>query len=362
MNRKYLGIFIFTLLLGPTLSVTGTIHIDNSYEYYTYEKMTNFLSELRDSHSHIMSLNSIGNTYEGRDIWMVKLSDNVDSDEDEPEVLLMGAHHGNEKPSYEVLIYFIQHIVGNYSKENTDNDGDGLTNEDIIDGFDNDEDGLIDEDPSEDRVRDVINNTEIYIIPMVNPDGVEAGIRKNRAPNYGPFGLSSEITSYGVDLNRNYEYRWFFFFLFPKFYRQSTHYEDRSSVYRGERPFCENETKAIKQLVEARDFEICLTYHSYGELILYPWGFTKLPARDKKIFESIGKDIKKINNHTLGQGVYLYPTIGTACDWLYGRKGIISYCIELGTTYAPDDPQVVGMMCSTHVGVNLYVCEKSDDL
>lgn len=330
--------------------------------YHTYQEMTDLLQDLEENHSDIMSLTSLGTTYEEREIWMVKLSDNVDEDENESEVLLMGAHHGNEKPSYEVLIYFIQHIVENYSKENTDDDGDGQVNEDPIDGVDNDEDGLVDEDPSEDRVRDVTNNTEIYIIPMVNPDGVEAGTRKNRAPNYGPFGFKREITSYGVDLNRNYGYRWFFLFLFPRYYQGATDYRDNSPVYRGERPFCEAETKAIKQLVKAHDIEICLTYHTYGKLILYPWGYTELPAKDKQLFESIGEDIKKINKYTLSQSVYLYPTIGDACDWLYGRKGIIPYTIELGKSYAPGDPKVVREMCITHVGVNLYVCEKAESI
>ncbi len=330
--------------------------------YHTYDEMTELLHNLESNNSDIMSLTSLGKTYEDRDIWMVKISDNVSNNEDEPEVLLIGAHHGNEKPSYEVLIYFIKHIVQNYSRKNTDNDGDGEVNEDPIDGMDNDIDGLIDEDPSEDRVRDVTNNTEIYIIPMLNPDGVEAGIRKNCAPNYGPFGLSKEITSYGVDLNRNYGYRWFFLFIFPKFYFLSTSYDDESNVYRGEKPFSELETKAIRKLVSEQDFKICLSYHTYGKLIIYPWGYTKLPAKDKKLFESIGKDIKQINNYTLGQSVFLYPTIGDACDWLYGRKRVISYTIELGDSHAPSDPAILEEMSIRHVGVNLYICEKSKSL
>jgi len=330
--------------------------------YHTYQEMTDLLHDLADNHSDIMSLTSIGTTYEERDLWMVKLSDNVEEDESEPEVLLMGAHHGNEKPSFEVLIYFIQHMVINYTKENTDDDGDGSVNEDPIDGEDNDEDGLTDEDPSEDRVREVINNTEIFIIPMFNPDGVEAGTRKNCAPNHGPFGFKGEITSYGVDLNRNYGYRWFFLFIFPELYLGSTHYNDNSNVYHGERPFSEAETRAIRQFVNSHQIEICLTYHTYGELILYPWGYTKLPALHKQKFVSIGEGIEKINKYALAQYIFLYPTLGDACDWLYGRKGIIPYTIELGTSHAPGDPEVIREMSITHVGVNLYICETAESL
>jgi len=85
------------------------------YEYFTYQEMTDLFYEFEKNHSDIMSLNSIGKTYEGRDIWMIKLSDNVDVNEDEPGVLLMGAHHGDEKPSYEVLIFFINYILNKNS-------------------------------------------------------------------------------------------------------------------------------------------------------------------------------------------------------------------------------------------------------
>ena len=124
--------------------------------------MTDLFHNLNGNHSDIMSLTSIGRTYEGRDIWMIKLSDNVDEDEDEPGVLLMGAHHGNEKPSFEVLIFLIQHMLENYGKENIDNYWDGQISEDPIDGIDNDGDGLVDEDPSENRVRVLLTTPRYF--------------------------------------------------------------------------------------------------------------------------------------------------------------------------------------------------------
>ncbi len=325
--------------------------------YHTYQEMTELFHILHDQYPDIMSLTSLGKTYEERDIWMVKLSDNVELDENEPEILLMGAHHGNEKPSYEILIYFITYMVENYSKENFDNDEDGTVNEDIIDGLDNDGDGLVDEDPSEDRVREVLDSREIYLVPMVNPDGVEANTRKNCAPNHGIFGFRPRVTSYGVDLNRNYGYRWFLLFLFPNFYLRSTQYADSSAVYHGPRPFSEIETQVVKNLVETRDFYICLTYHTYSELVLYPWGYTPRSAADEDIFISIGENISDINGYLLGQSIELYPTLGDACDWMYGKHGILAYTIELGKSYAPEDPEVLRELSIRHTGVNLYVSE-----
>ena len=105
---------VFTVVpLGGSSSSTcqyQTLNVSAPYEYYNYSLMTQLFHELLLNNSDIMSLSSLGKTHEGRDIWMVKLSDNVDIDEDEPGVLLMGAHHGDEKPSFEVLIFFIKNF------------------------------------------------------------------------------------------------------------------------------------------------------------------------------------------------------------------------------------------------------------
>ena len=296
--------------------------------YHTYDEMTQNLQSLATNHSDIMSITSIGKTYEGRELWMVKLSDNVNQEENEPQILFMGAHHGNEKPSYEVLIFFIQFIVDHYENKTS-------------------------------NVQEVINNTELYILPMVNPDGVEANTRKNCAPNYGPFGLQKKVTSIGVDLNRNYNYKWFYYFLNPWRYYRATSLTDRSNVYRGESPFCENETQAIKFFIETHHIIISLSYHTSGELILYPWGYTQNPPNDKLVFVSIGENISKFNNYTLAQGIELYPTLGDFDDWGYGDHGIFSYTIELGTEQVTSDPQDLLEMCTSHVKVNLYVCQRA---
>ena len=368
-----LFIFLFTTTF-PVLSSYQTEHplnntIGENYHYFTYQEMTDLLHDLEDEYSDIMKLESIGKTYQGRDIWMVKLSDNVDENEDEPGVLLMGAHHGNEKPSFETVIFFIQHMVHNYSKINTDDDGDGQINEDPIDGINNDGDGLTDEDPSEDRVREVIDNTQIFCIPMVNPDGVEADTRKNCAPNYGPYGQSNEITSYGVDLNRNYGFRWFFPYLLKENYHLEWLIDDSSGIYRGERPFSENESQAVKNFVETKDISISLSYHDYGEWMIFPWMHSSRRVLHERLFRSIGENMSRINKYELkiygqyGTQEYLIPrftgTIGSSENWLYAKRRIIAYTVELCPNRAPTNPYIVYSACYRHVGVNLYVCERS---
>jgi carboxypeptidase T len=297
--------------------------------YHSYAEMTSLLLNLAANHSDIMTVTSLGKTYEGRDLWLVKLSDNVTSEEREPEVLFLGSHHGNERPGYETLLYFIEYMVTYY--QNTT------------------------------AVRDAIDTTQIYIIPMMNPDGVEAGTRKNLQSNHGSFGFSRTVTSIGVDLNRNYAGPWFLLFLRPFFYR-STSYHDASDVYRGPRSFSENETRAVRQFVETHNISVSIDYHTYGELILYPWGSSRLPTKDAGVFASIGENISHLDNYTPEQSVFLYPTLGDSCDWMYATHHILAFTIELGTAYAPENPAVLHKMSVDHTKVNLYVCQRAQAL
>jgi carboxypeptidase T len=377
MKEKTLSVLlaVILILISTIYPVMGTSytnqHFNNTsmmpHEYFTYPEMTDLLHALQENYSDIMLLESIGMTYEGRNIWMVKLSDNVNEDEYEPGVLLMGAHHGNEKPSFEALIFFIQHMLENYEKENTDDDNDGTTNEDPIDGNDNDNDGIVDEDPSEDRVRDAINNTQIFLIPMVNPDGVEYidgrnnGWRKNRALKEG------QTENIGVDLNRNYAYKWELYDIFPTLYGDFWTSDPESWNYRGEHPFSENETTAVKNFVESEIINISLSYHSYGEFIIYPWMHTSQYTPDEDLFISVGEGIASISKYDFYQGkgtLVPWPggTIGTSENWLYGERKILSFTIELCETRGPTNPSVVYEYCLVHVGVNLYVCERAQDI
>jgi len=377
MKEKTLSILlaVILILISTIYPVMGTSYSNQHFnstsmmphQYFTYLEMTDLLHALQENYSDIMLLESIGTTYEGRNIWMVKLSDNVNEDENEPGVLLMGAHHGNEKPSFEVVIFFIRHMLENYGKENTDDDEDGQINEDLIDGLDNDGDGLVDEDPSEDRVRNVIDNTKIFLIPMVNPDGVEYidsrndGWRKNRAPKEG------QTDNIGVDLNRNYAYKWELYNVFPALYGDLWTSNPESWNYRGEQPFSENETTAVKNFVESENINLSLSYHSYGEFIIYPWMHTSQYTPDEDLFISVGEGIASISKYDFykGKGTLIpWPggTIGTSENWLYGERNILSFTIELCKTRAPTNPSVVYEYCLAHVGVNLYVCERAPDI
>lgn len=307
------------------------------YHYHTYQELTDELHALQVNHSEVMTLSSIGKTYEGRDIWVVTLSDNVTENEDEPGVLFMGAHHGNEKPSYEVCWFFIKYMVEQY------------------------------DNVSLPEVKTALDTTQIYVIPMVNPDGVEADTRKNCAANHGPFGHKNEITSYGVNLNRNYDDPWFLSYLLPVRYSLPFILPDSSFNYRGPYPFSENESKAVKEFVEAHSIAISISYHSYGEFIIYPWMHTTKKTLDDPIFQSVGENITLINHYELFRKqdrlIPLYGgTLGSSENWLYRSGRIIAFTVELCRERAPSNPQVVFDLCMTHVSVHLYLCSRAQTI
>lgn len=336
-----IGFCLMLFLLSPFSNALETnqfnpVSID-LYDYHTYQELTDELHSLQANHSNIMSLTSIGKTFEGRDIWMVKLSDNVNQEENEPGVLFMGAHHGNEWPGIEICLFFIQYIVEQY-------DNDTIP-----------------------TIRETVNTTQIFLIPMVNPDGVMADTRKNCAPNHGPFGHSSSVTSYGVNLNRNYDDPWFLAYLFPARYYLPFILADSSFNYRGPYPFSENETKAVKNFAEAHSISISISYHSYGEFIIYPWLHTTKQTPDELLFRSVGENISSINHYyLLVKEDRLFPlyggTLGGSENWFYREKGTIAFTIEVGAQQRPTKNQTIYSLCMTHTTVHLYLCQRAQTI
>ena len=151
--------------------------------YHTYDEMMADINSVIAAHPNIVSKQSIGQSYEGRTIWVIKISDNVSVDQNEPEVLMESLHHAREHLVVEQALELIHLLADNYS-----------TN------------------PSTDlqrRVSAIVNSTETWIVPMVNPDGAEYDIsggqfhnwRRNRQPVPG-------TNTIGIDLNRNWGYMW----------------------------------------------------------------------------------------------------------------------------------------------------------
>jgi carboxypeptidase T len=250
--------------------------------YHTYAETTAELHQIELAHSDVAKVYKIGQSIEGRDILALKISDNPAVEEpSEPEVLYMGCHHAREWISVEMPLHLANYLVNNYGT-----------------------------DPNVTRL---VNERQTWIVPIVNPDGLEYSQtvysmwRKNKRDNNnnGAFDPSYD----GVDINRNYGYKW--------------GYDDIGSspnpadeVYRGEYAFSEPETQAIRSLALQHHFVFSISYHSYGELIIYPWGYKNADTADDKLFTDIAARMSGYNGYVYGNpkdGV-IYNTNGDSDD------------------------------------------------
>jgi murein tripeptide amidase MpaA len=266
--------------------------------YHSYSEIRDELQQLAFTYPQIAKVYDIGDSWEktqgiaDRDIWAIKISDNVALEEDEAEILFIGSHHAREWISVEVPFYLAKYLVENY-----------------------------DTDP---LIRSYIDNGEIWIVPMLNPDGHQYSIdvyrmwRKNRRNNGGGI--------YGVDLNRNYSYMWG---------GPGSSGNPSSNIYRGPAPFSEPETQAIRNLALNHDFQAIMSYHSYGQLILYPWSYTSIPAPDEESLRYLATEMSDLIYAVHGkyydpiQSSELYLASGVTQDWAYGELGIFCFTIEL---------------------------------
>ena len=263
--------------------------------YHSYLELEADLMALEESYPHLAKVFDIGDSLEERNIYALKISDNVLLDEEEAEVIFVGCHHAREWISVEV-----PYLVGKYLVENYERIP---------------------------EVKSLVDRSEIWIVPLVNPDGLEYSIhvyrywRKNRRNNgYG---------SYGVDLNRNYGYNWGY-----DDYGSSSN--PFSEVYRGHASFSEPETQAIRDLFLQKDFQAIISFHSYSQVILYPWGYTKEPTAKDELLEELSSEMYEVmeavngRKYEYGQaGSLLYLTNGGTTDWAFGIYGVPSFTIEL---------------------------------
>jgi len=262
--------------------------------FHSYLEVEEGLQSLTQQFSPIAALHNLGQTIEGRNIWGVKISDNVELDEDEPEVLFVGCHHAREWISVEVPYMLAEHFVRNY-RENP-------------------------------HIRRLVNQSEIWIVPLLNPDGLEYSIqtfrwwRKNRRNNADG--------TFGVDPNRNYGYMW-------GFDNMGSSPNTYSQTYRGPYAFSELETEAMRQLFQQREFLAAISYHNYSNLILYPWSYANVIAPHFSLFSFLSIRMSELieavrgSYYLPGPGPMLYVTNGEFNDWAYGEYGTLAFTIEL---------------------------------
>ena len=291
----------------------------NAGTYHTLAEMEQILNDINSNYPEITSLYSIGLSFEGRNIWCLEITDNPGIDEDEPGVLFMGVHHAREWPTMEICLNIAEQLTSNY--------------------------GVLD------NITHLVNNRRIWIVTCVNPDGyyfdydLNDGAewwRKNRH-------YFDEFDTYGVDLNRNYAGSCNGDII-GMWGSSGMSHNPGNNLFCGLEIFSEVETQYIRDLIIENNICGVISYHTYGELVMWPWGYsTNVNTPNDEYLSQIGEGIAlRILNQDQDSTYYptqaagLYPTTGDTCDWVYGYghyvlgRQIFPFTIEACESFHPD--------------------------
>ena len=263
--------------------------------FYPFTEVVSVLDQIHAAYPAITTTKfSIGTSLEGRTLWALKLSDNPGSDEGEPEVRFDAMHHAREPQSMQCTLWTLLYLVENYGT-----------------------------DP---LATYLVNEREIWFIPVVNPDGyvynqsISPGgggmWRKNRRNNGGG--------SFGIDLNRNYDYEW-------GFDDEGSSPNSFDETYRGPSPTSEPEIAAMQAFIDARSFQTALSAHTYSDLWLHPWGYIAANPANSAQYAEVSALSTEFNGYVTGPaGLVLYLANGVTIDYDHGTHGTMSWTAEIG--------------------------------
>jgi hypothetical protein len=295
--------------------------------FHSYEDTIALLQQWAAEYPDICRLVDAGDSVQGRELYVLVITDNPSFEEYEPEVRIVGTIHGDEITANEIVLYAAERLLTGYYT-----------------------------DP---EIGDLVRGFEIWLQPLVNPDGYVLGTRLNAD---------------GVDLNRNFSYQW-----------------DEDEWYAGPYPFSEPETRAVADysgshegyvpdLVEDNTFVLGLTYHSGAICVNYVWNYQQERAPDDAHIQTICYDYSDscelsslyppwVEGHAYRDDTYMdwvtngwdwYETHGDLNDWSYGTRGCIDTTIEADNDKHTDPRDIL-----SQADVNWYAIESwiewSDD-
>ena len=294
--------------------------------YHNYAEMVADIQAVAAAHPGTVRLFSLGASYEGRNLIGARVSNDASDNLSEPGVFFVGQHHAREHMTVEVALSLLHLFAESTS-------------------------------PSVTRL---VNTRQIYIVPSLNPDGSEYDIatgsyrmwRKNRQPN---------ATSVGTDQNRNYSYKWGCC--------GGSSGNGGSETYRGPSALSTPEDSRMAEFMVAHPNVLTgISYHSYGDLTLYPYGYTydDLPSDmaplDRQTFVAMGAEIQRTTGYHSQQSSDLYITDGDWNDYLYGALHRYPITIELsghGYGFYPPDEFIPADTANNHQAA-IFVAAMAD--
>ncbi len=259
-------------------------------EYHSYTEITNDFAAWAAAYPSITELVSIGESVQHRQLWALKITDNPDIEEAEPEIQWIGGHHGNETIGIEVPYYMAKYLLENYGT-----------------------------DP---QVTWLVDNREIWIIPMLNPDGHTSGSRYN---------------AQGTDLNRNY--------LCPDGCNAGT-------------AFSAPETRALRDHNIGMNPVTSLTFHSGAVYVNYLWDYSYAATPDEPMIITISDEYGSLSGLPVTNGADWYVITGSCQDWCYDTRGEIDTTIELSVVKDPPAYQIDGIVAD-NIPAMLYQARMS---
>lgn len=293
--------------------------------YNNYKETTDILKNLASKNPEIASLFSLGKTIEGREMWTLRVNSSAkgEAQSSKPGAFYVGTHHAREHLATEVPLLFAVWLLDN---KNTP------------------------------EIKKYIETLDIYITPMLNPDGVEYDIRTGKYQMHRKNARINADKTVGVDLNRNYDSWWCT--------AGSSSYPG-ADTYCGTAPFSEPETQAVKRFVEARkNLKTLMSYHSFSSLILYPWGGKDSPVddvNDQKVFVKMAGEMAAVTGYTPELSSELYVATGDTCDWAYKTGKIFAFTTELeGNSFYPG-AGIIARTVKNNVKAAVYMLSVSDN-
>ncbi|MBI2362342.1 MAG: zinc carboxypeptidase [Elusimicrobia bacterium] len=296
--------------------------------YHNYGEIVSEMQSVASAGSGFASMFSVGTSVQGRAIPGLRLGYPSRDGHAKPAAAFLGAHHAREHLSTEVPLLLARWIA---------------------------------EHAREARVKRLLETRDIYILPVINPDGVEYDIaagsyrwqRKNLKDNGDG--------SVGVDLNRNYDFR---------FGGEGASDYPGSDTYHGPSAFSEPETRAVRSFVEALpNLKVMVSYHTFSELVMYPWGGADEPISDGRAlaaFKAMAERAAQWTGYRAMQSSELYVATGDTCDWAWAAKGIFCLTFELtpksqgqGGFYPGSG--AVGPTVQKNIEPALYLIDLADD-
>jgi hypothetical protein len=279
---------------GYNIAIPNNFRGGSMGGFLTYQEMLDQLDSMKVKYPNLISARHGIDTFrsiEGRPIYWLRISNHPDSNQSaKPQILYTAVHHAREPAGLTDIMFYMWHLLENYQTSA--------------------------------EVRELVDNTEMYIIPCVNPDGYIYNQTTN--PNGGGLWRKNRRhnsdSTYGVDLNRNYGYNW-------GYDNTGSSPTTTSETYRGTAGFSEPETQATKWFAEHHNFRLAINYHTYSNMLVYPWGYqASFLCPDSAIFSAYATTMTRKNHFLYGTADQTvgYTTNGDSDDWMYGDQNTVN--------------------------------------